>query len=139
MPNKLDTIHALSRLQKHIHELHDLRNTINAALAKVRADNLAQALTQKKHLKELKDRYAVLEQEITILPPLDAAEVLEPEFNYITTIENILTTTAELKRGAAIGEENTDKRGAAIGEENTEALRAGLVAFYDGLRREMGK
>ncbi|MDD6127397.1 MAG: hypothetical protein PUB60_04520, partial [Veillonellaceae bacterium] len=80
MPNKLDTIHALSRLQKHIHELHDLRNTINAALAKVRADNLAQALTQKKHLKELKDRYAVLEQEITILPPLDAAEVLEPEF-----------------------------------------------------------
>ena len=125
--NKLDTIHALSRLQKHISELHDLRNTINAALAKVRADNLAQALTQKKHLKELKDRYAVLEQEITILPPLDAAEVLEPEFNYITTIENILTTTAELKRGAAIG------------EENTEALRSGLVAFYDGLRRELGK
>ncbi|MDY6268606.1 MAG: sporulation-specific protein 15 [Selenomonadaceae bacterium] len=127
MENKLDTMRALARLKKHIGELHDLRNTINESLAKVRANNLAQALTQKKHLKELKERYAVLEQEITILPPLDAAEVLEPEFDYVTTIENILTTTAELKRGAKIG------------AENAEAMKEGLVVFYDGLRREMGR
>lgn len=116
---------ALARLKRHIDELHTLRNRINTALAKINETSLDQALTQKKHIKELKTLYAQLEKEITVLPPMDAAEIMEPEFDYITTIENILTTTAELKRGAAIGKENTD------------ALRSGLVAFYDGLRKEM--
>ncbi|MDY4417129.1 MAG: sporulation-specific protein 15, partial [Selenomonas sp.] len=60
-----------------------------------------------------------------VLPPMDAAEIMEPEFDYITTIENILTTTAELKRGAVKE------------KETAEALRSGLIAFYDGLRKEM--
>ena len=127
MENKIETMQALARLKRHIDELHDLRNTINTALAKVNESNLDQALTQKKHLKELKTLYGQLEKDITVLPPMDAAEIMEPEFDYITTIENILTTTAELKRGANIG------------KENIEAIRSGLVAFYDGLRREMGQ
>lgn len=127
MENQIEKMQQLARLKRHLDELHALRNTINEAFAKIHADNLARALTQKRHLKELKDLYAQLEKEISILPPMDAVEVMEPEFDYITTVENILTTTAELKRGAAIG------------KENEEALRAGLVAFYDGLRHEMGR
>ncbi|WP_294157047.1 sporulation-specific protein 15 [uncultured Selenomonas sp.] len=127
MENKIETMQALARLKRHIDELHTLRNRINTSLAKINETSLDQALTQKKHLKELKTLYAQLEKEITVLPPMDAAEIMEPEFDYITTIENILTTTAELKRGAAIGKENTD------------ALRSGLIAFYDGLRKEMGR
>ena len=123
--NKIETMHALARLKRHIDELHALRNDMNAALARVTEQNLAQALTQKKHLKELKALYAQLEKEITVLPPMDAAEIMEPEFDYITTIENILTTTAELKRGAVKE------------KETAEALRSGLVAFYDGLRKEL--
>ena len=127
MENKFETMQALARLKRHLDELHELRNTINAALAKVTEVNLDQALTQKKHLKELKALYAQLEKEITMLPPMDAADIMEPEFDYITTMENILTTTAELKRGANIG------------KENAEALRSGLIAFYDGLRQELGQ
>lgn len=118
-------LRALARLRRHIAEHHALRETINDGLSGIYGDNLFQALTQKKHLKKLRESYARLTQEVTCLPPLDQAAVLEPEFDYITTIENILTTTQELRRGADIG------------KENEEALREGLLKFYDGLRAEL--
>lgn len=59
------------------------------------------------------------------LPPLDAASILEEEYNYILTIGNIMETTRELKKGVKIG------------ENNRRAIISGLVQFYDGLRREM--
>lgn len=118
-------LHALSRLKRRIAELHALRTSINAGLAGIRAENLSQALAQKKHLRHLKACYEQLTEDVSCLPPLDQATILEPEFDYITTIENILTTTQELKRQADIG------------EESREALREGLVKFYDGLRAEL--
>ena len=118
-------LRALARLHRHIAEHHALRQTINAGLSVIHEENLFQALTQKKHLKKLKESYELLTQEVACLPPLDQAAVLKPEFDYITTIENILTTTQELRRGADIG------------KENEEALREGLVKFYDGLRAEI--
>ncbi len=48
IPNKLDEIAALQRLQKRVREIHTLREEINAHLAIVHADNISQALTQKK-------------------------------------------------------------------------------------------
>lgn len=118
-------LHALSRLKRRVAELHALRTSINAGLAGIRAENLSQALAQKKHLRQLKACYERLTEDVSCLPQLDQATILEPEFDYITTIENILTTTQELKRQADIG------------EESREALREGLVKFYDGLRAEL--
>jgi DNA repair exonuclease SbcCD ATPase subunit len=127
MSNKLDKIAALNRLQKRIKQIHALREEINAHLAKVHANNLSQALTQKKRLKKLQDAYVELTKEVRCLPPADAVTVLEPEFDYIVTLENILETTQEIKRKANIG------------QENLEALESGLIQFYDGLRLELAK
>lgn len=127
IPNKLDEIAALQRLQKRVREIHTLREEINAHLAKVHADNLSQALTQKKRLKKLQDAYVELTKEVRCLPPADAVTVLEPEFDYIVTLENILETTQEIKRKAKIG------------RENLEALESGLIQFYDGLRTELAQ
>lgn len=125
--NKLDKIAALHRLQKRIQGIHALREEINTHLARVHADNLSQALTQKKRLKKLQNDYVELTKEVRCLPPADAVTVLEPEFDYIVTLENILETTQEIKRKAKIG------------QENLEALESGLVQFYDGLRTELKK
>ena len=122
MQDSAQMLHALSRLKRRVAEL---RTSINAGLAGIRAENLSQALAQKKHLRQLKACYERLTEDVSCLPPLDQATILEPEFDYITTIENILTTTQELKRQADIG------------EESREALREGLVKFYDGLRAEL--
>ena len=124
--SKQQTLSILSRLRRHLHEAHELRNKINAGLAGITEQNLSQALGQKKRLKELKTLYAsIAEEAAAVLPPVDAATVLEPEFDYITTIENVLTTTQELKRGPAIEPETLD------------AIKAGLLEFYHGLRLEL--
>ena len=125
MGNDIQMLHALNRLRQSIKAVHAIRNEINKGLAGIRRENLSQALTQKKRLKKLKESYERLTQDAACLPPLDQASILEPEFDYITTIENILTTTQELKRGADIE------------AESREALQDGLVKFYDGLRAEL--
>lgn len=56
---------------------------------------------------------------------LDAAQVLEAEYNYILTIGNILETTRELKKNQAID------------NINRAALIDGLTKFYAGLRSEL--
>ena len=115
----------ISTLQKRIRSMHALRDKINTALARVYDQNLDLALTQKKNLKRLSSEYDKLDQEVTCLPPLDAAQVLEDEYNYILTIGNIIETTRELKKQADIG------------EENRVAIIDGLLKFYDGLRQEL--
>ena len=98
---------------------------MNQAMARVTDQNLDLALTQKKSLKALSREYDQLTQEVSCLPPLDAAQVLEEEYNYILTIGNIIETTRELKKNVAIG------------EENRTAIIDGLLKFYDGLRQEL--
>ncbi len=78
-------------------------------------------------MKKLQDAYVELTKEVRCLPPADAVTVLEPEFDYIVTLENILETTQEIKRKAKIG------------RENLEALESGLIQFYDGLRTELAQ
>jgi len=108
-----------------VQAVHALRDTINAGLARVTEDNLGLALTQKKNLRELKKAYKKLTSYADVLPPQDAAPIFEAEFNYITTIENVLTTTQGLKNHEQVG------------EENLTAIKGGLVQFYYGLREEM--
>ena len=115
----------ISALQKSIRDMHALRDKINTALSRVHAENLDLALTQKKNLKLLSSQYDKLSQQVACLPPLDAAQVLEDEYNYILTIGNIIETTRELKKPVDIG------------EENRAAIIDGLVKFYDGLRQEL--
>lgn len=126
---------ATLRLQKQIADMHELRNTINAGLAKVNASNLSAALTQKKNLTALKKEYKKLEDELSPhlkkLKDLDNEDlssiiaILETEFNYILTIENILETTRELKNNPNIP------------PEHRAGLIDGLTKFYDGLRMEL--
>lgn len=115
----------ITAMQKRIRSMHDLRGRMNTALARVTDQNLDLALTQKKNLKALSRDYDQLTQEVSCLPPLDAAQVLEEEYNYILTIGNIIETTRELKKQVDIG------------EENRAAIIDGLVKFYDGLRQEL--
>ena len=115
----------ITTMQKRIRSMHDLRGKMNQALARVTDQNLDLALTQKKSLKALSREYDQLTQEVSCLPPLDAAQVLEEEYNYILTIGNIIETTRELKKNVAIG------------EENRTAIIDGLLKFYDGLRQEL--
>ena len=115
----------ITAMQKRIRSMHDLRGRMNQALARVTDQNLDLALTQKKSLKALSREYDKLTQEVSCLPPLDAAQVLEEEYNYILTIGNIIETTRELKKNVAIG------------EENRAAIIDGLLKFYDGLRQEL--
>ena len=115
----------ITTMQKRIRSMHDLRGKMNQALARVTDQNLDLALTQKKSLKALSREYDQLTQEVSCLPPLDAAQVLEEEYNYILTIGNIIETTRELKKNVAIG------------EENRAAIIDGLLKFYDGLRQEL--
>ena len=116
---------ALAQLQKRIQKMHALRDKMNAGLARVTEENLDLALTQKKNLRALSAEYDELAKEVSCLPPLDAASVLEEEYNYILTIGNIIETTRELKKNVAIG------------EENRTAIIDGLLKFYDGLRQEL--
>ena len=116
---------SITAMQKRIRSMHDLRGRMNTALARVTDQNLDLALTQKKNLKALSREYDQLTQEVSCLPPLDAAQVLEEEYNYILTIGNIIETTRELKKNVAIG------------EENRAAIIDGLLKFYDGLRQEL--
>ena len=88
---------SITAMQKRIRSMHDLRGRMNTALARVTDQNLDLALTQKKNLKALSRDYDQLTQEVSCLPPLDAAQVLEEEYNYILTIGNIIETTRELK------------------------------------------
>ena len=115
----------ITAMQKRIRSMHDLRGKMNQAMARVTDQNLDLALTQKKSLKALSREYDQLTQEVSCLPPLDAAQVLEEEYNYILTIGNIIETTRELKKNVAIG------------EENRAAIIDGLLKFYDGLRQEL--
>ena len=116
---------SITAMQKRIRSMHDLRGKMNQAMARVTDQNLDLALTQKKSLKALSREYDQLTQEVSCLPPLDAAQVLEEEYNYILTIGNIIETTRELKKQVDIG------------EENRAAIIDGLVKFYDGLRQEL--
>lgn len=124
-PKQRQTGRALARLQKRIAKMHALRDKMNAGLARVTEKNLDLALTQKKNLKELSSEYDQLTNEVHCLPPLDAASVLEDEYNYILTIGNIIETTRELKK----------KNG--IDKDVRESITSGLVQFYEGLRREL--
>ena len=121
----IKTRRELAALLKRIHRIHTLRNVINQGLSRIRESNLSLALTQKKNLRDLRNEYDKLTGEVHCLPPLDAASILEEEYNYILTIGNIMETTRELKKGVKIG------------ENNRRAIISGLVQFYDGLRREM--
>lgn len=123
----IKTRRELAALQKRIRRIHALRNIINQGLSRIHEFNLSLALTQKKNLRALRNEYDRLTGEVRCLPPLDAASILEEEYNYILTIGNIMETTRELKKGVKIG------------ENNRQAIISGLVQFYDGLRREMNK
>ena len=89
--------------------------------------NLDLALTQKKNLRALSAEYDALAQEVHCLPPLDAAAVLEDEYNYILTIGNIIETTRELKKRSKID------------DDVRESITSGLVQFYEGLRGELAR
>ena len=105
--------------------MHDIRDKMNRALSHVTDDKLDLALTQKKNLKLLSHEYDKLVLEVNCLSMLDAAQVLEAEYNYILTIGNILETTRELKKNQAID------------NINRAALIDGLTKFYAGLRSEL--
>lgn len=116
---------SIQALQRRIRSMHEQRNAINQSLARVTENNLGLALTQKKKLKALSNDYDELAKEASILDPFDAAQILEEEYNYILTIGNILETTRELKKTAGM----TDS--------SREAVKDGLIKFYDGLRAEL--
>ena len=122
---KAELTRRLAAFARQLDKLHALRNEINAGLARVTEDNLSLALTQKKKLRELQKEYKKLTAFADVLPPQEAAPVFEAEFNYVTTIENVLTTTQALKNHEQVG------------EENLKAIKGGLVQFYYGLREEM--
>ena len=115
----------IQALQRRIRSMHEQRDAINQALARVTENNLGLALTQKKKLKALSSDYDQLAKETGFLDPFDAAQILEEEYNYILTVGNILETTRELKKTAGI----TDS--------SREAVKDGLIKFYDGLRTEL--
>ena len=126
-PEQRQTGRALARLQKRIGRMHALRDKMNAGLARVTEANLDLALTQKKNLRALSAEYDALAQEVYCLPPLDAAAVLEDEYNYILTIGNIIETTRELKKRSKID------------DDVRESITSGLVQFYEGLRGELAR
>lgn len=115
---------SIQALQRRIRSMHEQRNAINQALARITENNLGLALTQKKKLKALSNDYDKLANEITVLDPFDAAQILEEEYNYILTIGSILETTRELKK-------------IPITDSSLEAVKDGLIKFYDGLRAEL--
>ena len=119
-PEQRQTGRALAQLQKRIQKM-------NAGLARVTEANLDLALTQKKNLRALSAEYDALAQEVHCLPPLDAAAVLEDEYNYILTIGNIIETTRELKKRSKID------------DDVRESITSGLVQFYEGLRGELAR
>ena len=114
-PEQRQTGRALAQLQKRIQKMHALRDKMNAGL------------TQKKNLRALSAEYDALAQEVHCLPPLDAAAVLEDEYNYILTIGNIIETTRELKKRSKID------------DDVRESITSGLVQFYEGLRGELAR
>ena len=118
---------SIQALQKRLRDMHAQRDAINLALARVTPDNLGLALTQKKNLKALSTAYDKLTQETSCLDPLDAAQVLEEEYNYILTIGNIIETTRELKKRSKID------------DDVRESITSGLVQFYEGLRGELAR
>ena len=126
-PEQRQTGRALAQLQKRIQKMHALRDKMNAGLARVTEANLDLALTQKKNLRALSAEYDALAQEVHCLPPLDAAAVLEDEYNYILTIGNIMETTRELKKRSKID------------DDVRESITSGLVQFYEGLRGELAR
>lgn len=126
-PEQRQTGRALAQLQKRIQKMHALRDKMNAGLARVTEANLDLALTQKKNLRALSAEYDALAQEVRCLPPLDAAAVLEDEYNYILTIGNIIETTRELKKRSKID------------DDVRESITSGLVQFYEGLRGELAR
>lgn len=126
-PEQRQTGRALAQLQKRIQKMHVLRDKMNAGLARVTEANLDLALTQKKNLRALSAEYDALAQEVHCLPPLDAAAVLEDEYNYILTIGNIIETTRELKKRSKID------------DDVRESITSGLVQFYEGLRGELAR
>ena len=126
-PEQRQTGRALEQLQKRIGRMHALRDKMNAGLARVTEANLDLALTQKKNLRALSAEYDALAQEVHCLPPLDAAAVLEDEYNYILTIGNIIETTRELKKRSKID------------DDVRESITSGLVQFYEGLRGELAR
>lgn len=126
-PEQRQTGCALAQLQKRIQKMHALRDKMNAGLARVTEANLDLALTQKKNLRALSAEYDALAQEVHCLPPLDAAAVLEDEYNYILTIGNIIETTRELKKRSKID------------DDVRESITSGLVQFYEGLRGELAR
>lgn len=126
-PEQRQTGRALAQLQKRIGRMHALRDKMNAGLARVTEANLDLALTQKKNLRALSAEYDALAQEVHCLPPLDAAAVLEDEYNYILTIGNIIETTRELKKRSKID------------DDVRESITSGLVKFYEGLRGELAR
>ncbi len=126
-PEQRQTGRALAQLQKRIQKMHALRDKMNAGLARVTEANLDLALTQKKNLRALSAEYDALAPEVHCLPPLDAAAVLEDEYNYILTIGNIIETTRELKKRSKID------------DDVRESITSGLVQFYEGLRGELAR
>ena len=126
-PEQRQTGRALAQLQKRIQKMHALRDKMNAGLARVTEANLDLALTQKKNLRALSAEYDALAQEVHCLPPLDAAAVLEDEYNYILTIGNIIETTRERKKRSKID------------DDVRESITSGLVQFYEGLRGELAR
>ena len=126
-PEQRRTGRALAQLQKRIQKMHALRDKMNAGLARVTEENLDLALTQKKNLRALSAEYDELAKEVSCLPPLDAASVLEEEYNYILTIGNIIETTRELKKRSKID------------DDVRESITSGLVQFYEGLRGELAR
>lgn len=126
-PEQRQTGRALALLQKRIQKMHALRDKMNAGLARVTEANLDLALTQKKNLRALSAEYDALAQEVHCLPPLDAAAVLEDEYNYILTIGNIIETTRELKKRSKID------------DDVRESITSGLIQFYEGLRSELAR
>lgn len=126
-PEQRQTGRALAQLQKRIQKMHALRDKMNAGLARVTEANLSLALTQKKNLRALSAEYDALAREVDCLPPLDAAAVLEDEYNYILTIGNIIETTRELKKRSKID------------DDVRESITSGLVQFYEGLRGELAR
>ena len=126
-PEQRQTGRALAQRVHLLDAFLELRDKMNAGLARVTEANLDLALTQKKNLRALSAEYDALAQEVHCLPPLDAAAVLEDEYNYILTIGNIIETTRELKKRSKID------------DDVRESITSGLVQFYEGLRGELAR